>query len=214
MGKPVHGSLRAAFDTNLPQQTRYVVLDGFLGKSEVITDLAVRQPLGDQPEDLAFTQGQRHSVGCRLIEQAHARSAHEAGIHQLCSSGDLPDGGYEASPSDIFQQPPLGPREDCGLLGIVIVEGGEHDARNVRVGRPDIAACVNSRPVRQTHVEYRHIRGRCINSGDGVAHGTGFAHHREIGFPFDDIDDTSADQFVVVEEKDTDHRKDSFEHAR
>ena len=53
-----HRGLGAALHSELREQVRDVVLDGLLGEEHALADLAVREPLGDEIEDLALLLGQ------------------------------------------------------------------------------------------------------------------------------------------------------------
>ena len=52
------GDLCAALETHLRQQGGDVVLHGFLGDAEALPDLAVRQAVADEVENLALGVGQ------------------------------------------------------------------------------------------------------------------------------------------------------------
>jgi hypothetical protein len=136
---------------------------------------AVAQPLQDP--------GGRHRVEQRL-----------AGRH-------VPYGTQQFVAPDGLQDVPGGTRHDRVEEGLVVREGGQHQALHGVVPGADLAAHLDPAAVREPYVENRHIGARGRDPHQRVGRRTGLADHLDVVLDREHLVDATPDHFMVVEEK-------------
>src|SRR5262245_13694219 len=184
-------------------------LDRLLAHDEAFGDLGVREPFGDEPQDLGLARRQlRECVGsarqdrpnaCELADEppSHGRS------EQRVTGGDDTYGLEERLRSDVLEQEAARSRAERVVDVLVQVEGGEHD--DLRRSR------LHDLPRRLDPVEHRHAD---IHQDDvralGAAHLNRLLAIRsgaddvEVGLSRQQRGEAGTDDLLVVDHEDAD----------
>ena len=106
-GRP-HRRLGPARHAELGEQVRHVVLHRLLRQEQLVGDLAVRAPLGEEMQDLALLLGERAEslvLGRALTDPAQQRGGHGR-VEQGLARRDPPHGVDEVGAPHLLEQVP------------------------------------------------------------------------------------------------------------
>jgi len=125
-------------------------------------------------------------------------------VQQRPAGRDIPYGTQQFVPPDGLQDVPGSARHDRVEQGLVVREGGQHQALHRLVPGADLAARLATAAVREPYVHDRdvgpHGRDPCRRVGRRAA----LADHLDVVLHGEQLVDSSVYHFVVVEEKYTD----------
>ncbi len=189
----------------LLQDVAHVVLDGVLGDEQLLGDVAVVHPLGDQRQDLHLAVGQPRGghLLLLLVLLGHQRELVEqlgghrggdqglAGVHAPDGVGDLVDG-------DLLQQVPRRPGLDRVVEVLLLIGDRQHedlgggDLVLDRLGRLDAGGAGHP------HVHQHQVGDVLLGEGDDLLAVVGLGHDVDVGLGFEDHEQAPAEQRVVV----------------
>ena len=150
----VRGGFGAAAHAQLGQQVGHVVLDGLLGQEELLADLAVGHTLGDEIEDAALLVGETGElVRVRRVAQPLEHSGGQRRVEERLAAADSADAVDEVGAAHLLQHVAGGARHDRAEQGLVVGEGGQHQAGDLGMRGAELAAHLDAVAVGQAHVE-------------------------------------------------------------
>jgi hypothetical protein len=117
--------VRAVVGVQFGEDALDSALDGFFGDRELIRDLLVGEPLGNQTEDADFRRGQRLLPADRRLEQASAERTfpgvdHANRFHEFCLC-KLVSAGYARAPAAQDLRAGIGGSTTCALQGVTAI---------------------------------------------------------------------------------------------
>src|SRR6266496_863451 len=200
----VGGGLRAAAHPQLAQHAGHVVLDGLLRQAQLLPDLPVGQPVGDQLQDplllraqpgqplvpqqmLARPQPLQHPGGHRRVQQA-VPGRHRA--HRAQQVGGV----------DLLEHIAGRARQDRGEQRLVVGKRGQHQHLDVGVGGADLTGGLDAAAVGQPHVHDDHLRQRPVRLVDRLTHRGRLGAHDHVLGALQQRPDPVADDVVVVDQ--------------
>jgi hypothetical protein len=102
------------------------------------------------------------------------------GIQHRFAGGHGPDRADQVGAADLLEHVPGRTGHDRVEQRFVIAERGEHQARDLRHRRPDLATDPHAVNIRQPDVEHGHIRPQRGNPGQRRGRCPGFAHDLDV----------------------------------
>ena len=115
----VGGDLRARGETELLYRARAIGLDRALGHVQLLGDLGVGVPVGDQPDHLALALGQRDAVGGIVLAGGHQRA--EPRVQIVAPRNRQAEGLEQLRRLGLLQHVAARPRPQrlAGVLGVL-----------------------------------------------------------------------------------------------
>ena len=191
--------------TQLRQQVGHVVLDRFLGEEHPLADLPVREALGDQVEDLALLLGETGElVLLRLRPKPFQHPSGHRRVEERLAPRDPPDSIEEIGSLHLLEDVARGAGHDGAEEGFVVGVAGEHEALDLRVARPDLAAHLDAAAVGQPDVEDSDLRLCCRYAGERLLGGTGLTDDRQVALGLEQFPQSPSHDLVIVEEEHSD----------
>jgi signal transduction histidine kinase len=204
--RAVDRGLGAAFETELGQQRRDVVLDGLLGEEHALADLAVGEALGDELEGLALLAGEfgEPRVLGGWVAQALEHLRRDAGVEQRAAAADGADGLHEVVAADLLEDVAGGAREDRVEQRVVVGERRQH--QHAQVGHPaaQVAAERDAVAVGQAYVEHRDVGAQRRHPRHRLRDRPRLADDVDVVLEVQELRDAAAYDLVVVHEHDPD----------
>ena len=195
--------LGAAFHAELGEQHRYVVLDGLLRQEQPFPDLPVGQALADQLQDAAFPRrepGQRVGLAPVAAQPGHDLASRTR-VQRRLARGDRPHRADQVGAPDLLEHESRRPRHDGVEQGIVVAEGGQHQARHRGHPRADLPAHRDAVAVRQPHVKHGHVRPQRRDAGQRGGRRARLADHRDVRLRLKQVTHAPADNLMVIEQE-------------
>ncbi len=192
----------------LREQGGDVVLDRLLGEEEAVADLAVGQAFADEGENAAFLLGEAGQGvrGGGLV----AHPAHDAaggfGVEQGLAGGDGADRADEVGAADLLEDVAGGAGHDRVEEGLVVGEAGQHEAGELGHGGADLAADGDAVAVGEADVEDGDVGFEGGDAGQGSGGRAGLPDDGDVGFGFEEITDTPADDLMIIKQEYLDPR--------
>ena len=112
-----------------------------------------------------------------------------------------PDGVEQVDAADLLEDVAGRSRHDRGDQGLVVRVRREHDADDVRIGRPHFPTDLDPAPVRQSHVEDGHVGFQGGDARQCIGHGPGLAHHGDVVTRLEQCAQSRADDLMIVKQK-------------
>src|SRR6478609_2047859 len=205
----VHDGLHAGVELQLLQDVADVVLDRVLGDEQLLGDLTVVEPLGDEAQHLELAIGEPQgrallALGLRhlleLVDELDGHGGADQGLALVDHAdrlGDLLDGG-------VLEQVAGGTVLDRLVEVGLLVGDGEHDDLGGRHGLLDRATGLDAGAARHPYVEQDHVgRGgdRQLGGGDAVG---GLADHLDVDVSTQQHDEATTEELLVVDDQDAD----------
>jgi len=169
----------------------------------LLGDLTVREPIGDQPQDVPLLRAQ---AGEQLVFLgAAAEPLEDPGRHRRIeerpATRDGAHGLDDVRALDLLEDIPGRARHDRLEERFVIRERREHEALDLGMSRTDLSTDLNAVTIGQTDVEHGDIGTRRRDARHRLARGSGLAHHFEVAVRLEELLDAAPDDLVVVEEE-------------
>nr|BFE79393.1 hypothetical protein GCM10020093_019940 [Planobispora longispora] len=207
--------LGTALHTELGQQVGDVVLDGLLRQVQPLADLPVGQPLADQLQDVPFLVGQagQRVLAAGLLAQPGQHGGGGLRIQQGLAGGDGAHRADQVGAVDLLEHITGGAGHDGGEQGVVVGEGGQHQAGHGRQAGADLPADVHAAAVGQAHVQHGDVGLECQDAGDGRLGGPGLADDLDVVFGVEQCRHAAPYHLVVVHEEHANHGLDANPHV-
>ena len=199
----VDGGLGTALHPELRKQVRHVVLDRLLGQVNLLRDLTVREPVGDEVEDVALLGAQlgESLVLLRALAQPFEHLRRYGRIQQRLAFRDEPHGSHDLIALDLLEEITGRAGHDRVEQGLVVGERRKHEAPDLGIPGTDLAADLHSVAVGKADVEQRDIGSCWRNPGEGLLGRACLADYLDVAFLFEQMRQSAANDVVVVEQE-------------
>jgi signal transduction histidine kinase len=199
----VRGRLRAALHAQLGEQAGDVVLDRLLREEEVLPDLPVRESLADQLEDPPFLRAQpgQRVLLRRLPAQPRHQLAGRARVEHRLPGRDRAYRADQVGAADLLEHVPRRAGHDRVHEGVVIGEGGKHQAGHLGHPGADLTAHGHTVTVGQPDVEHRHVRAQRRDPGERRRGRARLADYLDVTLGLEHVADAPPDDLVIVEQE-------------
>jgi hypothetical protein len=108
--------------------------------------------------------------------------------------------------ADLLEHVPGCPRHDRGEQCLVVVVGGQDQARDGGQGGPDLPADLDAAAVGQPGVQHGDIRLHGGDAAQRLAGPASLTHHLDIAVLLQQIPQPAPDHLVIVEQEHPQHR--------
>ena len=169
----------------------------------LLGNLAVREAVGDQPQNVPLLRAQASQE--LVFLGVRAKTLDDAGRHRRIE--ERPAGGDGAhrfddvGTLDLLEDVSRRAGHDRLEQRVVVRERREHEALDLGMGRPDLSAHLHAVTVGQADVEHRDVRTRRRDARERLGGGSGLPHDFEVPFCLQELLDTPTHDLVVVEEE-------------
>jgi signal transduction histidine kinase len=189
---------------HLGEQVADVVLHRLLGKEHLCRDLTVRQAISQQFQDLALLWAEPGQPG--VLDRAGAQPVHDPGrqrrIEQGGAGAHLADRVDDVVALDLFQDVPSSTGDDRLEQRLVVVERCQHQARDRRMRRAQLATQLHAAAVGQAHVEHGNVGRHRVDAAERFLHRAGFADDLEVVLGLQHVAHPTTHDLVVVDKED------------
>jgi two-component system, NarL family, sensor histidine kinase DevS len=170
---------------------------------DLLCDLAVREPVGDQPQDVPLLGAQARKE--LVFFGAAAEPLEDAGryrrIEKRPAAGDGAHRLDDVRTLDLLQDVPRRARQDRLEERFIVRERREHEALDLGMRRADLPADLHAVTVGESDVEHRDIGTRRRNACERFGRGSSLSHDFEVPFSLEELLDPATDDLVVIEEE-------------
>jgi signal transduction histidine kinase len=170
----------------------------------LLGNLAVREAVGDQPQDVPLLRAQASQE--LVFLGVRAKTLDDAGRHrrieERLAGGDGAHRLDDVGTFDLLEDISRRARHDRLEQRVVVRERREHEAVDLGMGRADLPAHLHAVAVGQADVDHRDVRTRRRDARESVGGGSGLPDDFEVPFCFQELLDASTHDLVVVQEED------------
>jgi hypothetical protein len=197
--------LRAALHSQLGQQRGHVVLHGLFRQEHPFCNLPVGQPLAHQLEHplLLVGQGGGRIDGGVLSQSRHYPLRCERIEHRLASR-DRTQRADQVGAAGLLRHVAGRACHDRAEHRLVVAIGGEHKAGGPGQRGTDLPADCDAVPVRQSHIEKRHVRPQRWHLGQGRRRGSRLTSHFYIWLAGEQVPDAPPEYFMIINQEHAD----------
>lgn len=197
-----------ALDVELLKNIGEVVFNRLITQIKLRGDLFIGFAFGEQWNDEPFL-GRQGGTGSRgmFLPRLHTNpmqgSLRDPGIQISAAFGHRANGPHEVVRSDVFQHVPVRAASNGGDHSRIFRVTGQDQDAYLREHSQQLAAGIQTRGIRELHVEEHHLRLHPCNDGHGFRDAACFSDDLEVLFQTEEGAQTVAYDFVIIDDDDS-----------